>query len=251
MNINKYKHMKTLFYLFFIVFAGSCISSKDSNTEQVQHIDIKNDGSISLELSFKKGSGHNSPSFALWVEDSQGNFLHPVYVTQSVANGVYNVKEVGTLQWIQEKGEAYRPAALPYFFHKAISAGFIRQIPTSANPFPDAYSGATPSTNFDMAFLAAADARFKILLEINQTWDWNKYWTNDKYPDNINYKHSSQPSVVYSVDIDLNNLQDAYYLNPIGHGHYAGENGNLYTNLKTLTTALQIIDQATIVVVRK
>ena len=37
-------------------------------------------------------------------------------------------------------------------------------------------------------------------------------------------------------------------MNPIGHGHYAGENGELYTNLKTHTTALEIANQIKVLI---
>jgi polyphosphate kinase len=30
-------------------------------------------------------------------------------------------------------------------------------------------------------------------------------------------------------------------LNPIGHGHYSGKNGKLFTDLSSLTTALKIV----------
>ena len=39
-------------------------------------------------------------------------------------------------------------------------------------------------------------------MEINQNWDWNEYWTNDKYPDDENYKMSCQPALVYEAVID-------------------------------------------------
>jgi hypothetical protein len=79
---------------------------------------------------------------------------------------------------------------------------------------------------------------FRILLEVNQPWDWNKYWTNGKYPNNEAYKHSAQPSMVYAVTIDKN--QSQFYLNPVGHGDPKGESGKLYTNLTTITSAKEI-----------
>jgi polyphosphate kinase len=41
---------------------------------------------------------------------------------------------------------------------------------------------------------------------------------------------------------------EAYTLNPIGHGHYAGKDGKLYTDLSTFTTALQIATEIKVVV---
>ncbi|HDP68410.1 MAG TPA: hypothetical protein ENN20_07935 [Candidatus Marinimicrobia bacterium] len=77
-------------------------------------------------------------------------------------------------------------------------------------------------------------------MEINQTWDSNHYWTNNKYPDDLEYFTSLQPALVYAVTIDLDSGISEYFLNPIGHSHYSGKNGLLYTDLTTFTTALQI-----------
>jgi hypothetical protein len=83
----------------------------------------------------------------------------------------------------------------------------------------------------------------KVFFEINQSWDWNEYWTNSKYPDDVDYKTSSQPSVVYSAVIDFDNPDKSYELRPIGHGHYSGKDGKIYPDLSTLTTALEIVER--------
>jgi hypothetical protein len=42
-----------------------------------------------------------------------------------------------------------------------------------------------------------------------------------------------------------------YYLNPIGHSHYSGKDGLLYTDLSTFTTALQIAEKIVVRVARQ
>ena len=42
----------------------------------------------------------------------------------------------------------------------------------------------------------------------------------------------------------------AYTLNPIGHSHWAGGSGELFTDLSTLTTALQIAERVQVRLVR-
>ena len=32
-------------------------------------------------------------------------------------------------------------------------------------------------------------------------------------------------------------------MNPIGHSHYSGKDGQLYTNLTSFSTALELLDQ--------
>jgi len=53
---------------------------------------------------------------------------------------------------------------------------------------------------------------------------------------------------VYAVTIDPSDLMDEYVFNPIGHGHYSGKDGRLYTDLSTLTTALKIFTKISVVV---
>jgi hypothetical protein len=107
---------------------------------------------------------------------------------------------------------------------------------------PDAVTGPTPVGNLVMQSKSTdkTPAVFKIMFEINQSWDWNEYWTNTKYPDDLNYKTSSQPSLVYEAIIDLNSGTREYEMKPVGHGHYSGADGSLTSDLGTLTTALSI-----------
>lgn len=48
----------------------------------------------------------------------------------------------------------------------------------------------------------------------------------------------------------MNQLQDRYLLKPVGHRHPTGATGELFTDLSTITTALQIADSV-VVRVRK
>jgi hypothetical protein len=56
----------------------------------------------------------------------------------------------------------------------------------------------------------------------------------------MNYKTSSQPSLVYSAIIDPGSSGKEFILNPVGHGHYSGLDGSLDPDLSTLTTGLEI-----------
>jgi hypothetical protein len=63
-----------------------------------------------------------------------------------------------------------------------------------------------------------------------------------EYGKQENSKWSCQPALVYEAVIDLKYLKDSYKMNAIGHSHYSGKTGELFTDLSTLTTALQIAD---------
>jgi hypothetical protein len=93
-------------------------------------------------------------------------------------------------------------------------------------------------------------SKFRVLFEINQNWDWNEYWTNDKFPGDVNYLNSAQPALVYESTVESGNLQNRYIMKPVGHSHPSGQTGELFTDLGTLTTALQIADSI-VVRVRK
>jgi len=202
-------------------------------------------------LEFTKGKEHNHPSFVLWAEDMNGKYLQTLFITVSIGTGVFEHGDPSTGKWMP--GEIPRPAALPYWaHHRGIKNENGLYIPSPKNPVPDAYTGATPRGNFELTtrFDEEPPSRFRILFEINQTWDWNEYWTNNKYPDDDEYKTSCQPALVYAATIDLDNLQDSYPLQVIGYSHYSGKTGELFTDLSTITTALEIADKLTIKLIR-
>jgi hypothetical protein len=51
---------------------------------------------------------------------------------------------------------------------------------------------------------------------------------------------------VYAVEIDTAKPETEYTMNPLGHSHYAGKDGSINTDLKTITTALQIAKRITV-----
>jgi hypothetical protein len=197
---------------------------------------------VDLEIDFTKGRTHNHPMMVIWVEDTSGNYIQTLFVNKSLATSTFAYGDKSDGKWIP--GMIRRPAALPYWAHKrGVKAPDGLYLPTPENPMPDAYTGATPRGNFILSTKTdeALSGQVSILLEINQSWDWNNYWTNDKYPDDPDYKSSSQPSLVYSVTVDLSEPGSVYKMKAIGHGHYSGQNGDLYTDLSTMTSSLNIV----------
>ncbi len=234
--------MKKIFVLTIILISVAAVINGQPETITAN----QSAGGTELLLHVEAGEAHNHPSFAVWMEDMQGNFIQTLFVTESVGTGIYAYKPAGDLKWEKGPGRAHRPAALPYWFHKRDgqkSSG--AEIPNADNPVADAYTGATPKQNFNLSLNTdePIKGKVRILLEVNQPWDVNDYWTNARYPENTQYLTSCQPALIYAVSIDLANPMDAYYLNPIGHSHPYGANGKLYTNLTTLTSALEIFKE--------
>lgn len=199
---------------------------------------------IALEVVFTKGKNHNHPLMAIWVEDMDGKYIQTLYVAESIGKGVFGHGDPSTGKWLP--GPIRRPAALPYWGHqRGIQApdGFF--LPTQDNPAPDAYTGATPKGNFVLQTKSDQTLKypFRVLMEINQSWDWNPYWTNNKFPDDEHYKTSSQPAVVYEAIVNPSNGQREFEMKAIGRSHHSGKDGKLYTDLETLTTALKIAEK--------
>jgi hypothetical protein len=236
------------------LFLSNCknLSTTEGEPETSELIDLNNGKNASqvFIIDFEKGENHNHPLMAIWAEDVNGKYIETFFVSQSIGKGVFDKVIGGGGKWLP--GPVRRPAALPYWAHKrGVKESDGLYIPTPQTPMPDAIAGATPRKNFRLVATPVTPnfpRIFHLLLEINQSWDWNSYWTNSKFPDEPEYKTSSQPSVVYSAFINLDDATVTYNLNPIGHGHYAGKTGELFTDLSTLTTALEIAKRITVTV---
>jgi hypothetical protein len=218
---------------------------KASGSEQIEVITTNSAGTgARITLSFSKGSSHNHPLMAIWVEDATGKYIETLYVAKSIGKGVFEHADKSGGQW--QPGPIRRPAALPYWGHKrGIKASDGYYLPTPEEPVADAVTGPTPQGSFvlNSRRTTVAPATFKVMLEINQSWDWNEFWTNDKYPDDPDYKTSSQPALIYEAYIDMNDLQKEYVMAPAGRSHHSGKDGMLYTDLETLTSAKTIAEK--------
>jgi hypothetical protein len=236
------KNMRTKIFIAVILLFSVAVSAKKVKKEVFTEVNygVNNKGTT-LVFTFEKGKEYNHPLFAVWLADENGNYIQTLYVSESIGKGVFSRISRQSGQWMP--GEIQRPAALPYWVHQRnVKNEFGGLLPTSKNPVPDAYTGATPKNSFilQVKTVKPLDGKYKVMFEINQSWDWNEFWHNDKYPQNPEYKTSSQPALVYSADIDTKITTIEYLMKPVGHSHYAGDDGSLNTNLSTLTTALRI-----------
>ncbi|SRR6056297_366859 len=239
----KMKTKSILTGIVFFLFIMNGIGQKTPGDYDILKTNEKGEG-VSIEIEFQKGLKHYFPLFAIWVEDMEGNFIHSLYVAESIAKGRFDYGRTKEGEWIP--GPKKIPAALPYWGHKR--KGKTKDslfIPTPDNPVIDAYTGATPTSNFILKTKTNkifADS-FRILLEINQSWDWNEHWYNDKYPGNKEYLKSAQPALVYEVVINMKDEKKEYEMKPVGHSHPYGATGELFPDINTLTTALKIADK--------
>jgi hypothetical protein len=244
-------NMKTIVLTMFVIAFASCTSQQkiDSKTETIttspEKINTK------LEFDFIAGKAHNHPTFAVWVEDLEGNYIETLYVTQYIASGTFLHGESQQGKWLAEPGNVRRPAALPYWSYKRnIKAPDGLFTPSPETAVPDALSAATPSYNFTLKTGTMSDSKkmFRVLAEVNQTWDSNDFWTNSKFQGDFHYNTSLQPALVYAVTVSPENVGKTLVLNPIGHSHPSGSNGELFTDISTLTTARDIFSKIAVTV---
>ncbi|HRZ42540.1 MAG TPA: hypothetical protein P5228_07550 [Bacteroidales bacterium] len=202
-----------------------------------------------LEIYFTRGKSHNHPLMVFWLEDEAGNYLKTLYVARSIGKGVFSYGATDRGAWMP--GPIQRPAALPYWGYKRnVKNEFGNYIPSPGMPLPDAITGPTPPRDFILKTYTGTDVPDQVVLkmEINQTWDFNEFWTNGKYPGNTEYTTSCQPALVYEARISLKDTGKEITMKPIGHSHYDGSDGSLTPDLTTLTTALDIAKELKVVV---
>lgn len=239
--------MKMKNIILFILIAGlpllmsNCgiTSDKQEPVFEQREMNSSAEGSL-LEIRLVAGPDFNHPLMAIWLEDMKNNFIQTLFVAESIGKGEFGYGKEEKGQWLP--GEIQRPAALPVWSHKSINGEnrYGNYLPTPENPVADAYTGATPLQSFIMKVTTEEKITrpVKVMLEINQAFDWNDHWTNNKYPADDDYKTSAQPAVIYSAVIRPESQDSVFVLERIGHAHYSGDNGKIYQDLSTITTRM-------------
>ena len=211
------------------------------------------DKAIKLSLELKKAKHFWHPQVAIWVEDTSGNYLETLYVTKATAKGIFlggrtkdNYKELDTNT--ENEDDSYRRVnALPVWSHKRgviYSDGLY--VPTFDDPIPDGITGATPLSNFKVNTSVDYSQPIVIKLEINVAFDDNEYYSEYDFADDEVFHNGTgqlgQPSLIYSAIVDTTDQKSHYVMDIEGHGHHSGQDGEVFTDLSKLTTALQVVE---------
>lgn len=237
---------------FLMLLPGfSAAQKSDKENRETIVTNIEGTGQ-EIIITVVSGKSHNHPMMAAWLEDSGGKYIQTLYANKSVASGYFAYADPSEGKW--KPGKLVRPASLPVWAHRrGVQVPEGHYMPTQEHPLPDAITSATPAGDFVLE--ARSDkplsGKIRVLFEINQSWDWNDYWNNSKFPGDNEYKSSSQPSVVYSVEIDLENPTVIYMMKPVGHGHYSGLDGSLNPDMSSLTTALEIVKEISVQIISR
>lgn len=235
--------MKKLLFVVFMSFAVATIGQQRS-----EFATNEDKEGLNASIVFEKGEAHNHPLMAVWVHDSAGNYIETLYVAKSIGTSVFSYGNSKGGKW--EEGVHRRPAALPYWSHsRGVKAKDGLFIPHPENPMHDAVTGPTPKDDFVLKTTISEKVKtpFFILFEINQPWDWNEYWSNNKFPNDKEYKTSSQPAVVYMAEIKTKSPHTTE-MKIAGRSHHAGSDGKLYPDTETLTTAKKIANEIKVII---
>lgn len=181
-----------------------------------------------------------TPQIAIWIEDTQGNYLDTLYVTKKASNSSY-------IQSLFSDQEIRRPEALPHWsFARGIPSEDGLMTPSRSKPIADAITGATPLSSFDLRTMAKTEhSKVVVKLEINRSFDYNQVYSKDAFPDDLVYSgsgNSAQPSLVYAAELDLKGERYTF-MKLIGRGHHSGKDGALYPDLNGITTAKDMLNR--------
>lgn len=197
------------------------------------------------------------PQMAFWLEDTAGNFVATIYVTHRAATDDWRTS-LG-----EDKSKIRRPSALPIWRHKHQAGGIqpastctdchakrrAEDKSTHGNEALDAITGATPPAGFTREWTLPVGFKpgvYVLKAEINQSRDFTDVYHADLPESDPNYgggkSGSGQPSLIWQGTIGLGGGAALSTLKLVGHGHPAGANGRTFTDLSTLTTALDIVE---------
>lgn len=270
-RLSKFKKLQSplVFLIFFLVTIGIYYNTPILNSvydwgNQYRNKQIKKEdklfdyqiitldkkiGNHKISIELKKGKAFRHPLFAVWIEDSIGNYIETLYISKVIASSTFNFGKKVDGKW--KPATIRRPEALPYWSHKRnIKASDGLFIPLHKSADLDAVSGATATSNFVINSETNLNNKnnYRILVELNQSFDWNDFYSKDKFPNDKIYSGSGkvgQPSLIYATEISNTNIKSTLHkiMTLRGHGHYSGKNGKLFTDLTNITTAKQIADR--------
>lgn len=178
----------------------------------------------------------NPPQFAIWLEDTEGNYISTLFAT----------KKIATEAWKSNDGNR-RKEALPHWcYQRGIIYDDGLYLPTKEEPLIDGITGATPKAGIELKVEPAEYLRqFILKVELNHSIDFNDSFPKNAKEGDLNYSGgdmgSGQPALVYSILIDLDSNIKEYTLQLIGHSSPDGTNGNVYEDLSGITSADKIV----------
>ncbi len=198
---------------------------------------------VPVQIMIVGGQEYKYPIMAIWVEDVNGNYMGTLCASQSISTGIFRFGVYDKGKWLP--GERNRPAALPRWKNLiALNASLVNQ-------GVDAFSGATPSGSFVKKIMLPSEMdELKVVMGVNKLWDFNSYWHNNRFPGDEEYATSGQLALIYEALVSRNSSENRFYFKPVGHSNPSGANGDVNRDITSFTSALKIIDNVWVEIVR-
>ena len=182
------------------------------------------------EITISVGAGQHwkekkEPQFSVWLEDSDGNFIRTLYVTERASH----------ISWMMSPKEG-RPESLPVWYHASKHESSKTKKHNDKETQLDAVTSATPKGGI-IFNTEIEDKEYLIKAEFNTSFDYNDHYTKK------NSGVNGQPSVIYSAKIpaDFNNESDEIKFSFDGCGSIDGSDGKVHSDVSKLTTATEIV----------
>jgi hypothetical protein len=182
------------------------------------------------EITISVGAGQHwkekrEPQFSVWLEDSDGNFIRTLYVTERASHK----------NWIMSPKEG-RPESLPVWYHASKHESSKTKKHDTKDTQLDAVTSATPKGGI-IFNTEIEDKEYLIKAEFNTSFDYNDFYTKK------NSGVNGQPSVIYSAKIpaNFNKESDEIKLSFEGCGSIDGSDGKVHSDASKLTTATEIV----------
>ncbi len=231
-------------------------TKKEVNSSTYEIVEINSSNDIKLSIDVLRSEHYWHPQMAVWLEDEKGNYIETIFVSKATAKGLFlggrskdNFKDFDENK--DASGDYIRVNALPVWSHKRnVQYADGLYVPPNNDPLPDAISGETFIDNFQLITSTKKRSKFTVKIEFNVAFDDNEYYSEYDFPDDKTFHNGTgqlgQPSIIFKANVDTNDDTNYYLMELIGHGHHSGQNGTIYSDMSTLTTAKQIIERIVI-----
>ncbi|WP_298516198.1 hypothetical protein [uncultured Kordia sp.] len=231
-------------------------TKKELNRSMYEVLEMNTIHDLKLSIDVLRSEHYWHPQMAIWIEDKNGNYVETLFVSKATAKGLFfGGRSKDNFKDFDEKkdasGDYRRVNALPVWSHKRnVKYADGLYVPPSNNPLPDAISGETFTDNFQLITSTKERSEFILKIEINVAFDDNESYSAYDFPDDETFHNGTgqlgQPSIIFEARIDMNDEKSYYLMDLIGHGHHSGQNGIIYSDVSSLTTAKKIIERIVI-----
>jgi len=170
-------------------------------------------------------SFNTTPQIAFWLESEDRSYKKTIYITKKFAKQEWD----GV---IYDKNKIFREYSLPAWVSR-----FKNELPTKNNPLSDSITMASPKKDTKIQFTFPIDKKIILFLEVNNSFDYNKYYPKDK-------TYNGQPSLIYTGMIEPN-FKGTLELKLSYKTDFSGK---MLSDLSDITTAKNILKRVEIII---